>query len=283
MRAWFVAALAAVCLAGCAPVAHVELEDGTFVSLVPPKEAFDGTLAPEAVPPCARFPDIGLWGRVHTVSGEGGETLALTLRNDTDRPMALRRVFTYGGAGRSPKGDDVACDPAGGFTVTDVDDAKGRRVFTFRAEGAEHRLWPLGGDWRVRGDTVWRPAVMGGEAWVELACPIPEALLPLIRENGVVCRPLGGGRVVAVGEVGRDKEGRPEVRFRGLPPSFPVEVILGLRPGAKVPREALRAEAEPQGEEPFLLEFSVPAKRTLAPGESCVLTLRHNGFDGFPR
>ena len=48
MRAWFVAALAAVCLAGCAPVAHVELEDGTFVSLVPPKEAFDGTLAPEA-------------------------------------------------------------------------------------------------------------------------------------------------------------------------------------------------------------------------------------------
>ena len=254
MRAWFVAALAAVCLAGCAPVAHVELEDGTFVSLVPPKEAFDGTLAPEAVPPCARFPDIGLWGRVHTVSGEGGETLALTLRNDTDRPMALRRVFTYGGAGRSPKGDDVACDPAGGFTVTTVDEAKGRRVFTFRAEGAEHRLWPLGGDWRVRGDTVWRPAVMGGEAWVELACPIPEALLPLIR-----------------------------VRFRGLPPSFPVEVILGLRPGAKVPKAALRAEAEPQGEEPFLLEFSVLAKRTLAPGECCVLTLRHNGFDGFPR
>ena len=93
---------------------------------------------------------------------------------------------------------------------------------------------------------------------------------------------MGGGRVGAGAVGGRDKEGRPEVRFRGLPPSFPVEVILGLRPGAEVPREALRAEAEPQGEEPFLLEFSVPAKRTLAPGESCVLTLRHNGFDGYP-
>lgn len=305
------AALAAALIAavGCIPVAHVELEDGSWVSFVGPEEmpysatgpcrtTADGRKVRTARADCTASRDVGLKGVVSEQSWEakseaGGPCAVflrtLTLSNVSGEPITLKRVVSYahipGERLAKPAADGsrwrtaTTCDPAKGFVIPDLK-RKGERV-TLVAEtpGFTHSLTLLARNWRIEGDTVVYPLpTMNVKPRDKpLAVDLPDWLVAEGAE--VVARPLGGGKPFATVHPSMRGSGACRCEFTGLPVMFPLELVFKAAPGAKdrAPTEAWPQEPGMElksGAPVYALAGEKPLNVTLAPGETLAFTMR---------
>lgn len=293
---------------GCIPVAHVELEDGSWVSFVGPAEmpypatgpyrtTADGRIVQTANAVCTASRDVGLQGTLTETKWEkSGATeekpfeilRTLTLRNVSDKPIALKRFATYGhlGGERLPKPaadgslwrSNVTCDPAKGFVIPEMFGEGSRTTVVAETPGFTHRLILLARPWRLEGDTVVYPfPFMKAKPQGR---PLPIELPDWLAAEGaeVVARPFGGGKPFATARFIESKRGFRRYEIADVPPMFPLELVFRAAPGAKD-----RTPTEPQwdrglrlasGAPVFALAGEKPLNVTLAPGETLAFTMR---------
>lgn len=268
-------------LLGCGRGLHVELEDGTIVSLVPPRAAFD-TGAFEKTLPCKAYPDIGLQGHVRTTqTADTAATTVVTLTNASGKPLTIKRVFAYAFYGEGKEVASWTCDAATGIHGTirgKGQEGQGKSVkVTYRSPdpGATYRLARADSidhpTFRKEGDTLIAVFGNADEKPGTIRVVLPEGTP--IRPETAVCRPLFGGRVLATGHPGRTEDGKACLVFNDIPPCLAAEIAIGLEPGKPVPEGRFAPPGE-DDERIVILGFANDTRRTLAPGATCAYTLQ---------
>lgn len=283
------ASVALAAMAGCLPVAHVELADGTLVTFVqgdgdvPAQEerAPDGTVRTVKRLPCDVSPQVGLTGEVvdreweePLPDGRSRGVLLKTLRvtNTGDKPLALRRILSYAPASEPPEGVDAAT----GFTGVTLKDV---RMEAVRPEtpGFVCRVLPLARPWRIEAGVLIQPlaALSTGE---KTYVSIPAALLAPGAE--VTVHRLGGGPALAtLTPIDPPDRPAPDALLcyaygPGLPPSLPLELRFRAEPDAPATTGYLLPSNAVDGAPTYALEGVKELNQDLAPGESLDFTVR---------
>lgn len=274
----WLAALAAGLLAGCVPVAHVELEDGSLVSFVMPKAVLEGKAVPGQEPPCDATRDVGLRGVMHVVPDPeaadqvppNAGRLVFELQNVSQRPIRLKRLFAYGFAAAVEGAEPPTVSPESGFTIPCATN-KPPVLLAAETAGVEQRLAPLPQRWALNGETLTQAFFHAGEMKPSaLALTLsPEALRAAKPGARAQLRLLGGDRVLAECPVGPDAA----LRFEGVPPWCALEVSLPVDP-ARLPTAPGRLFLEDKDGPSHALMLGKTLDRELRPGERLTFAVR---------